>query len=110
MKVLVSDFEKNFIIENEHGKFHPIYTFDNFVFNEEFEEYEYVGLIVTKTAEEMYKEWLESKDKPTTPQLTEQDKKINALEEELLTSNLYITDMELKVLELEMKLEALLSS
>lgn len=43
------------------------------------------------------------------PEISEQDKRIGELEEELLTSNLYMTDMELKMIELEMKLEALLA-
>ena len=53
------------------------------------------------------KEW-EDSQATIEPELSEQDKKINSLEEELLISNVYITDMEIKLLELEMKLEALL--
>lgn len=74
MKILASEFESNFILENEHGKFHPMYTFDDFVFNKEFEEYEYVGLVVTKTAEQMYLDWLENKDKIHLKQQTEEQK------------------------------------
>ncbi|MGL5329085.1 MAG: hypothetical protein ACRDD7_07445 [Peptostreptococcaceae bacterium] len=42
----------------------PIYSYDDFIFNEETQEYEYINLVIYKTAQEVYDEWLSNKDKP----------------------------------------------
>lgn len=88
---------KDLYIETEHGTFTPIYTYEDFIFNEETEEYEYVGLVTEKTAQEVYNEWLENKDKPIVEQLTLEDK-INILEEENIKSQQIIADMEIELL------------
>lgn len=54
-------------LKNEHGTFTPIYdyeTYDN-------ETDTYQGFKVIKTAEEVYNEWLENKDKPPVEEPTE---------------------------------------
>lgn len=81
MNVLNSIFEKEYILSNEHGNFHPLYTFDNYVFNEDEQDYEYIGLVIQKTAQEVYNEWLENKDKPIIQEPTLADK-ISVLENE----------------------------
>ncbi len=64
-------------MENEHG-FTPNYSYEDYVTvrdeetGEITEEY-YVNLTVHKTADEVYEEWLASKDNPPTPELTEID-------------------------------------
>ena len=108
IEVITNKDIENMYLETEHGTFTPMYIYETY----DMETETYQGFEITKTAEEVYNEWLENKDKPvnTIPESTEQDKRMDSLEEELLTSNLYITDMELKMIELEMKLEALLLS
>lgn len=69
---------KDLYIQAEHGTFTPIYTYDDFVFNEETEEYEYIGLVIQKTAQEVYEEWLANKENPLLPQPS----KIDLLEQE----------------------------
>ncbi len=56
-------------MENEYG-FTPNYSYEDYVIvknddGEIVEEY-YVNLTIHKTADEVYQEWLESKDKPVT--------------------------------------------
>lgn len=87
MNVLESVFKKEYFLINEHGKFHPTYTFDEYKWNEEHEEYEYIGLVITETAKESYEKWLVNKD---TPQLSE----IDELSE-------YVLTLEMKNIELE---------
>lgn len=62
---------------------------------------------ITKTGEQVYTEWLENKDKPVEPEITDKEK-IQALEEqvvvlndELTSTNLYMTDLELELFELK---------
>lgn len=72
MDVLEKDFEREYFLINEHGKFHPEYTCDAFILLES-NEYQYVNLVITKTAEEMYQEWLMDKDKPPTTKLRQME-------------------------------------
>lgn len=85
MNISNSKFEAEYILSNEHGKFHPVYVFDDFTFNEAIEEYEYIGLVITKTAQEVYDVWLANKDKPIEPQLSQMEvleQKVAELKEE----------------------------
>lgn len=79
---------KELYIQTEHGTFTPIYTYEDFILNEETEEYEYIGLEIIKTAQDVYEEWLESKDKPIVEEKTLEEK-VNALEEQV---NLILTN------------------
>lgn len=88
---------KDLYIQTEHGTFTPIYTYDDFIFNEEIEEYEYIGLVIQKSADEVYQEWLESKDKPIVEGKTLEDK-ISILEEENIKSQQIIADLEIELL------------
>ena len=55
---------KELYLETTYGTFTPLYTYEDFIFNEKKQEHEYVDLVITKTAEEVYQEWLANKDKP----------------------------------------------
>lgn len=88
---------KQHYLDTQHGIFTPIYTYEDFIFNEEKEEYEYIGLVITKTAKEVYDEWLVNKDKPIIEEPTSEDK-ISILEEELKMAQAYIADLEVQIL------------
>lgn len=51
---------KNLYLETEHGTFTPIYEYEHY----DQETDSYTGFKVVKTAEEVYNEWLNNKDKP----------------------------------------------
>ncbi len=76
-------------MENEHG-FTPNYDYDGYVLNRDsvtgeiVEEY-YMNLTIYKTADEVYEEWLASKDKPTIQEPTVEDR---LAEVELMNGNL----------------------
>lgn len=72
--VTIKDVESMYL-ETEHGIFTPLYTYENY----EPETETYQGFEITKTAEEVYKEWLENKDKPQLPQPTPLEKQITQL-------------------------------
>ena len=55
-------------LSTEHGVFPCRFTFD--AYNQETDEYD--NLVIVKTAEEVYQEWLESKDKQTKILSTEE--------------------------------------
>lgn len=76
---------------NEHG-FTPNYDYENYIVvkddetGEIVEEY-YINLTIHKTADEVYQEWLENKDKPVTPEpdkLEELEKRITSTEDAIL--------------------------
>lgn len=60
----------NDFIDTEHGRFSARYDYENY--DEE------IGLIMIKTAEEVYQEWLANRDKPI-----EEPSKMEVLEEEV---------------------------
>lgn len=71
--ITIKDIESMFL-ETEHGIFTPLYEYETF----DIETETYQGFKVVKTAEEVYKEWLENKDKPVVQEPTE----IEALQKE----------------------------
>lgn len=72
------ELEKLYINTN-HGLFTPVYEYSDYILNEETNEYEYTGLLITKTSQEVYDEWLYNKDHPQPPQ----PDKISILEKEM---------------------------
>ncbi len=74
---------------NEHS-FTPIYTYEDYVVTKDeetsaiVEEY-YTNLTINKTADEVYEEWLASKDKPTIQEPTVEDRLAQV---ELMNGNL----------------------
>lgn len=93
-------------VQTEHGTFTPNYTYDDFIFNEETEEYEYVGFVIQKTAQEVYAKWLENKEESIAQEPTLKEK-ISVLEEESIKSQTYIAELESMVLELQQTVENL---
>lgn len=72
----------------------PSFTFEDF----DSETNEYINLTIHKTAQEVYDEWLDNKDKPSEP--TDSDK-ISILEEEILMILEQNVDLEYRLLILE---------
>lgn len=98
MNMLASEFEKNCFLINEHGKFHPTYECDGFVpiygDDGEIVDYEYINLVITKTAEEDYQEWLADQEKPPTPQ----PNKMEVLEQQLINTQKMCIDLQKQIL------------
>ena len=68
---------ENMRIETEHGIFTPTYEYEDFdIVTQTYENFK-----IVKTADEVYQEYLENKDKPVEPQLTVEEE-IKALKEE----------------------------
>ena len=75
MELITSKDVESMHLETEHGIFTPLYTYESYDPKTE----TYQGFEITKTAEEVYKEWLENKDKPQLPQPTPLEKQITQL-------------------------------
>lgn len=88
---------KELYLDTEHGTFTPNYAYDDFILNEETEEYEYIGLVIHKSAQEVYDEWLENKDKPVEPPVDQME----ILQSEVAELGEYVLTLEMKNLELE---------
>lgn len=54
---------KRLYLETEHGTFTPMYTYDEY----DQETSRYTNLIIQKSSQEVYDEWLANKDNPLTP-------------------------------------------
>lgn len=99
--------QKNKILENayipQEWWENCFITEDEMIFTPLFDE----EGVVTKTGEQVHAEWLANKDKPVEPEITDKEK-IQALEEqvvvlndELTSTNLYMTDLELELMTLK---------
>lgn len=73
-------------LETEHGTFTPLYTYESY----SQETNTYINLVITKTAQEVYNEWLANKDKPPKP-----------TEEELLKAKISELDTQLAMTTVE---------
>lgn len=67
MELITLKDVENMYLETEHGLFTPLYTYEKY----DIETETYQGFNITKSAEEVYNEWLENKDKPVIQQPTE---------------------------------------
>lgn len=67
MELITNKDIQKMYLETEHGIFTPLYTYESY--DPETETYQ--GFEITKAAEEVYKEWLENKDKPVVQEPTE---------------------------------------
>lgn len=63
IEIITSQDVRNLYIDTEHGKFTPLYEYDDYNADTD----TYTNFRVIKTAEEVYQEWLETKDLPPQP-------------------------------------------
>ena len=90
---------KELNISNEHGVFTPLYTYEDLEYDDEIEDYVYIGFTVNKTAQEVYQKWLEQKDLPPQPSKIEILKeKVTALEESQVVQDFLIDDLVFEVI------------
>ena len=79
IEIITSKDIENMYLTNDSGVFTPLFTYK--LYNEETDSY--VGFEITKTAEEVYQEWLKQKDLPPQPSEMELLKqKLVSLEEQ----------------------------
>lgn len=82
-------------------------TEDGMIFTPRFDE----DGEMTATGEQVHKEWLEAKENPVEPEETPEEKisalkgQVASLEEEVMTTNQYVTDLELELFELKAMFE-----
>ena len=87
----------------EDWREHCFITEDGMIFTPQFNE---DGELI-KNGEASYNEWLEAKDKPVEPTITPEEKiselegQVVSLEEEVMVTNQYVTDLELELFELK---------
>ena len=92
----------------EEWREHCFITEDGMIFTPRFDE---EGEMVA-TGEEAYKQWLEAKDNPVEPEITDKEKiatlegQVSSLESELMFTNQYVTDLELELFEIKASLQA----
>lgn len=78
-------------------------TEDKMIFTPLFDE----DGVITKTGTEVHAEWLANKDKPPVVEETDKEKiarlegEVVALNDEVMMTNIYMTDLELTVFELQ---------
>ena len=90
---------KELNISNEHGVFTPLYTYEDLEYDDEIEDYVYIGFTVNKTAQEVYQKWLEQKDLPPQPSKIEiLEEKVTTLEESQVVQDLLIDDLVFEVI------------
>ena len=87
MKISESQLEEMYL-KTEHGTFTPIYAYEKYIIptdkmNGSIKlEPIYEGLVIHKTAQEVYDEWLANKDKPSIEMPTTEEQ-IQILQEKL---------------------------
>lgn len=92
----------------EEWREHCFITEEDMIFTPRFNE---DGEMVA-TGEEAHQEWLEAKDKPAAPEITDKEKiqvlegQVTSLEGELMTTNQYVTELELELFEIKASLLA----
>ena len=96
--MLRNEFVKLFINTND-GIFMPTYLYEQEVpmydEQENIVDYELVGYTEILSAQEVYDKWLQDKENPTT----QAPDKIQVLSTELRETNIYLTELELLILE-----------
>lgn len=60
IEIITGQDVRDMYLETEHGTFTPIYEYEHY----DQETDSYTGFKVIKTAEEVYSEWLDNKDRP----------------------------------------------
>ena len=68
MNINKEDFKKQYFKNINNIEYQPKFVYDSF------ENGEYKNLVITKTAEEVYQEWLENKDKKQDNAITTEDR------------------------------------
>ena len=95
IEIITSKDIENMYLTNDSGIFTPLFTYE--LYNEETDTY--VGFKITKTAEQVYQEWLEQKDLPPKPSEMEIIKqKVFLLEESQQVQDLLIDDIVFEVI------------
>lgn len=89
------ELEKMYI-KKDDITFTPRFTFKDYVYDSVLEDYRYIGFTITKTAEEVYQEWLKKKEQIDI--CSEEIKTNEQLTEELKLSQQAIVDLEIELL------------